>query len=70
MGEITLEGNDEMSACQGASAIAVLTEWDAFKTYDYGVLTELMAAGPRTFYDLRNIMVRDSLLELPFDSLF
>ena len=43
VGEITLVGNDEMGACQGASAIAVLTEWDAFKTYDYGALSELMA---------------------------
>ena len=59
-----------MSACQDASAIVVMTEWDAFKTYDYGALSALMAGGPRTFYDLRNIMARDTLVELPFDNAF
>lgn len=70
LGEITLVGNDEMNACQHASAIAILTEWEAFKTYDYGALTQLMAPGPKTLYDLRGILSKGSLLELPFERIF
>jgi len=39
---IELVGNDFVRACQNASAIAILTEWDAFKTYDYSALVGQM----------------------------
>lgn len=32
-----------MEAVEGAHAIAVLTEWDEFKTYDYEQIYEKMA---------------------------
>ena len=69
-GDIQLVGNDELGACQGASAIVILTEWDAFKAYDYGTLTNVMAPGPRTLYDLRKILTLESIEAFPFDEVF
>ena len=62
-------GPDYMSACEGASAIAILTEWDDFKTYDYRALSEAMTivdatadtigSTKKTLYDLRSIFAKE-----------
>ena len=58
-------GPDFMSACEGASAIAILTEWDDFKTYDYRALSEAMTTetattgSNKTLYDLRSIFTKE-----------
>ena len=48
----------------------ILTEWDAFKAYDYGTLNNVMAQGQRTLYDLRKILTPESIDALPFDEVF
>jgi len=52
-------------ACQGAHAIAVLTEWDEFKTLDYQKIHALMAK-PAHIFDGRNILDLAKLQTLGF----
>lgn len=70
---ISLVGTDYMQACHGADAVAILTEWDAFKSYDYSAIASLMASKPsRTIYDFRGILPDHVLSqhESPFDRSF
>lgn len=48
-----------------AHAICVLTEWDAFKTYDYKAIFEKMTK-PAFIFDGRNILNHDALREIGF----
>ena len=45
IGNITLTegGSDYVQACRDASAVAILTEWDAFKSYDYESVVAAMS---------------------------
>jgi UDPglucose 6-dehydrogenase len=52
-------------ASEGAHAIAVLTEWEAFKTYDWQRIYEHMQK-PAFVFDGRNILDRDVLEEIGF----
>jgi len=52
-------------ACQGAHAIAVLTEWDEFKTLDFKKIYESMAK-PAHIFDGRNILDMAKLKTLGF----
>jgi len=52
-------------ACQGAHAIAVLTEWDEFKTLDFKKIHENMAK-PAHVFDGRNILDMAKLKTLGF----
>jgi len=47
--------NDPYEACKGAHAIAILTEWDEFKTYDWGRIYDNMKK-PAFVFDGRNIL--------------
>ena len=56
---------DAYSACEGAHAIAILTDWDEFKTLDY----EKIYAGmnkPAFLFDGRNIVDHEALRTLGF----
>jgi UDPglucose 6-dehydrogenase len=53
-------------ACDGAHAIAVMTEWDEFKTYDYEKIYSKMAK-PAFIFDGRNILDHDKLREIGFE---
>lgn len=54
-----------MEAVKGAHAVAVLTEWDEFKTLDWkSVLGQMQR--PAFIFDGRNVLDHDHLRELGF----
>ena len=57
---------DPYSAMQNAHAIAILTEWDEFKNYDWKrVYTEMLK--PAFVFDGRNIVDKNQLSEIGFE---
>ncbi|UNY99702.1 UDP-glucose 6-dehydrogenase [Zhouia spongiae] len=56
---------DPYEACKGAHAIAVLTEWDAFKTYDWQKIYNNMQK-PAFVFDGRGILDKQKLKEIGF----
>ncbi|WP_395655320.1 UDP-glucose 6-dehydrogenase [Flavobacterium sp.] len=52
-------------ACKNAHAIAILTEWDEFKTYDWQKIYDNMLK-PAFVFDGRNILDKDSLQKIGF----
>jgi len=57
---------DAYSACEGAHAICVTTEWDCFKTLDYEKIFQSMAK-PAFIFDGRNILDHTALREIGFE---
>merc|ERR1719161_2172778 len=57
--------DDPYISCTGAHAIAILTEWDAFKTLDYQRIYDTMQK-PAFIYDGRNILDHAALTEIGF----
>jgi len=57
---------DAYSATDGAHALAILTEWDEFKTLDYKKIYDSMAK-PAFVFDGRNILDHDALREIGFE---
>ncbi len=53
-------------ACDGAHAIAILTEWDEFKTLDYQRIFNSMAK-PAFVFDGRNIIDHEALRKIGFE---
>ncbi|KVV13945.1 UDP-glucose 6-dehydrogenase [Flavobacterium sp. TAB 87] len=53
------------SACKNAHAVAVLTEWDEFKEYDWTKIYESMQK-PAFIFDGRNILDKQSLEKIGF----
>jgi len=53
-------------AAEGSHAIAILTEWDEFKDYDYSRIYESMAK-PAFVFDGRNILDHAALREIGFE---
>merc|ERR1711998_497739 len=64
MEKIQIE-DDPYVACAGAHAIAILTEWDAFKTLDYKKIFDSMQK-PAFIFDGRNILDIPKLQEIGF----
>eukprot|EP00210_Caulerpa_lentillifera_P008700 g8299.t1 len=56
---------DPYKAAKGAHAIAVLTEWDEFKAYDFQKLYDEMVK-PAFIFDGRNILDTDALKKIGF----
>ena len=56
---------DPYEACKDAHAIAVLTEWDEFKSYDWERIYENMLK-PATVFDGRNILDAEKLRSIGF----
>ncbi|EPR66561.1 UDP-glucose 6-dehydrogenase [Cyclobacterium qasimii] len=56
---------DPYKVCNGAHAIAVLTEWDEFKTYDWQKIYDNMLK-PAHVFDGRNIMDKKALQNIGF----
>jgi UDPglucose 6-dehydrogenase len=56
---------DAYEACAGAHAIAIVTEWDEFKTLDYAKIFAGMPK-PAFIYDGRNILNLDALRKIGF----
>lgn len=57
--------NDPYEACKGAHAIAVITEWDEFKKYDWKKIYDGMMK-PAFIFDGRNILDHKILMEIGF----
>lgn len=57
---------DAYSACEGAHAICVTTEWDCFKTLDYEKIFQTMSK-PAFIFDGRNILDHAALREIGFE---
>uniref|UniRef100_A0A6V1NDF5 UDP-glucose 6-dehydrogenase n=1 Tax=Heterosigma akashiwo TaxID=2829 RepID=A0A6V1NDF5_HETAK len=57
---------DPYSACDGAHALAILTEWDEFKTLDYRRIYAAMAK-PAFVFDGRNILDHAALRAIGFE---
>lgn len=58
--------SDAYSACEGAHAVATLTEWDEFKDLDYERIYKSMAK-PAFVFDGRNILDHDKLRDIGFE---
>jgi UDPglucose 6-dehydrogenase len=56
---------DPYEACDGAHAIAVLTEWDEFKDYDWHLIYSKMLK-PAKIFDGRNVLDHKLLKEIGF----
>ena len=56
---------DSYAACKNAHAIAILTEWDEFNTYDWQKIYDNMEK-PAFVFDGRNILDRKILTEIGF----
>lgn len=59
--------NDPYEAMGNAHAIAILTEWDEFKTYDWEKVYRCMKK-PAFMFDGRNILEEERLIEIGFKS--
>jgi UDPglucose 6-dehydrogenase len=57
---------DPLSAAAGSHAIAVLTEWDEFKTYDFQMIFDSMAK-PAFIFDGRNLLDHGVLRKIGFE---
>ncbi|WP_423740210.1 nucleotide sugar dehydrogenase [Flavobacterium columnare] len=53
------------SACENAHAIAILTEWDEFKEYDWKKIYDSMLK-PAFIFDGRNVLDRNKIKEIGF----
>jgi UDPglucose 6-dehydrogenase len=57
--------NNAYEACSNAHAIAVLTEWDEFKTYDWQKIYDGMLK-PAFVFDGRNLLDKKALEKIGF----
>ena len=57
--------DDPLRAATGAHAIAIMTEWDCFKDYDYEQLYGVMTK-PAFIFDGRNILDHEKLIKIGF----
>jgi len=55
-----------MEAARGAHAIALMTEWDEFASYDYQAVYDVMSK-PAFIFDGRNILPHDKLRAIGFE---
>jgi UDPglucose 6-dehydrogenase len=58
--------DDPYEAIKDAHAIAIMTEWDEFKTYDWKKIFGLMKK-PAFIFDGRNILNKDEMTEIGFE---
>jgi len=63
--DLVVTSPDPYSAAEGAHAIAVVTEWDEFKTLDYQKIYDSMAK-PAFIFDGRNIIDHDACRKIGF----
>ncbi|MFN7775806.1 UDP-glucose 6-dehydrogenase [Flavobacterium sp.] len=56
---------DPYTACQGAHAIAIMTEWDEFKAYDWQKIYDSMLK-PAFIFDGRNILDAEAMRAIGF----
>jgi len=61
-----ISNNNAYEACKNAHAIAVLTEWDEFKEYDWQKIYDSMLK-PAFVFDGRNVLNADELRKIGFE---
>ncbi len=61
-----LTATDAYAAADGAHAIAILTEWDEFKSVDFNRIYKIMAK-PAFVFDGRSILDHNALRAIGFD---
>merc|ERR1712157_154152 len=64
--EAVVTATDAYTACDGAHAIATLTEWDEFKDLDYERIYKSMAK-PAFVFDGRNLLDHEKLRKIGFE---
>jgi UDPglucose 6-dehydrogenase len=64
--DMILTMENAYQACEGAHAIAIMTEWDEFKTIDYKRIYSSMAK-PAFVFDGRNVVNSTMLREIGFE---
>lgn len=64
--EMVISYNDPYEASKDAHAIAIMTEWDEFKTYDWKKIYEQMKK-PAFIFDGRNILNKKEMTEIGFE---
>mmetsp|Transcript_25928 Transcript_25928/g.31963 ORF Transcript_25928/g.31963 Transcript_25928/m.31963 type:complete len:476 (-) Transcript_25928:240-1667(-) len=64
--ESIITSPDAYSATEGSHAIAIMTEWDEFKTLDYEKIYKSMSK-PAFIFDGRNILDHDKLRKIGFE---
>lgn len=64
--EAVTTSTDPYEAASGAHAIAILTEWDCFKEYDYQAIYEKMSK-PAFIFDGRNLLDHEALRKIGFE---
>lgn len=64
--KLLLTADTAMDACDGAHAVAILTEWDQFKTLDWRAIYESMSK-PAFIFDGRNILDHRALRDIGFE---
>lgn len=64
--DAVVTSTDVYDTCDGSHAIAILTEWDEFKTLDYEKIYSKMSK-PAFIFDGRNILDHDKLREIGFE---
>ena len=55
-----------IDACNGSSAIAIITEWDEFKDYDWKQIYKMLIK-PAKVFDGRNILNKKMIEDLGFE---
>ncbi|TFJ86849.1 hypothetical protein NSK_001937 [Nannochloropsis salina CCMP1776] len=66
LNELVITAECPYEAAKGAHAIAILTEWDEFKNYDYQRIYDSMAK-PAFIFDGRNILDQAKLGQIGFE---
>jgi len=63
---ITITNTDVYAVCKDAHALAIVTEWDEFKTLDYKRIYDSMVK-PAFLFDGRNILDHNALRKIGFE---
>ena len=58
--------SDPLKACENSHAVAVITEWDEFKSYDWHKIYDCVMS-PAKVFDGRNILDKDALEDIGFE---
>ena len=58
--------SEPLKACENSHAVAVITEWDEFKSYDWHKIYDCVMS-PAKVFDGRNILDKEALKDIGFE---
>ena len=58
--------SEPLKACENSHAVAVITEWDEFKSYDWHKIYDCIMS-PAKVFDGRNILDKEALKDIGFE---